>query len=298
MNGLLHGLTLGTEHEKQWGQFGGPRAYSQWIQKSEPVDYTLARAKESDQRLKLPPRSEKAPTGSAFSKTIESLPREAREEVILKEITSGNVPGFLRTLKGVEVSAIDEGGVQHRATYFATSDYLAVGNNDDFFRVPMSPLTAQKIASAADASLITAKLSDDLWQAADLKLSPKPLTKDRDAAVTFYQHHQLIEEQRQGKPLGQLIAGIKKDVVLTNRLREKPNRVAIYGWHYLDGRPIQPVYIGHVDWYVDYSHGIRLIAQRMIVDGRETTAAAVLADPQLHVLVSSEGPSTAGYEAQ
>ena len=32
MNGLVHALTLGTDHEEKWGQFGGPRAYEKWIQ--------------------------------------------------------------------------------------------------------------------------------------------------------------------------------------------------------------------------------------------------------------------------
>lgn len=32
----------------------------------------------------------------------------------------------------------------------------------------------------------------------------------------------------------------------------KTNRVTIYGWHKLDGKPIQPLFTGHVDWYVDY----------------------------------------------
>jgi len=271
MNGLLRGLTLGAAAEKEWGQFGGPRAYAKWVQQNEPIDYTLARAKDSDERLKLQPRPAAAPTGSVFFKAIESLSREEREAAILKEIVSGNVPEFLRQLQAIQVTALDDQGTRHTTTYFSMLDYLAVGTDADFFRVPMSPLTAQKIAAVCDASLITAKISDDLWQAAAIKLAPKPLTKDRDAAATFYQHHQIIEDQRKDKPLGQLIAGIKKDVVLTNRLKEKTNRVAIYGWHYQDGRPIQPLYVGHVDWYVDYSHGIRLISQRMIVDGKETT---------------------------
>jgi hypothetical protein len=32
MNGLLHVATLGTPHESDWGTFGGPRAYTKWIQ--------------------------------------------------------------------------------------------------------------------------------------------------------------------------------------------------------------------------------------------------------------------------
>jgi hypothetical protein len=83
----------------------------------------------------------------------------------------------------------------------------------------------------------------------------------------MWQHHLMIEGQRKNKK--GLIAGIKKDVVLSNKVLEhqRPNRVAIYGWHTLDSKPIQPVYAGHVNWYVDYSHGIRLIAKRVKIDG-------------------------------
>ena len=89
--------------------------------------------------------------------------------------------------------------------------------------------------------------------------------------------------------------GIKKDVVLTNRLSEKPHRVAIYGWHYPDGKPIQPLYVGHVDWYVDYSHGIRLMSQRMVVDGQPMRVSEVLMNKDLSVLLSNEGPIEIGY---
>ena len=38
MNGLLHGLTLGTPLEEKWGHFGGPRAYTKWIQRNPPTE--------------------------------------------------------------------------------------------------------------------------------------------------------------------------------------------------------------------------------------------------------------------
>ena len=85
-----------------------------------------------------------------------------------------------------------------------------------------------------------------------------------------------------------LVAGNKKDVVDSVRLLEKPNRVAIYGWHKLDGFPIQPLTIVHKDMYVDYSHGIRLVNKSLFVDGKPTTIAAVLKDPILRTLLSDE----------
>lgn len=246
-------------------------------------------------RLPLPERPADAPNGSQFRDQIAALPRDQREAAILREITGGNVPGFLRRLIPIRVEAVDSSGARLTATYFVTCDYLAVGTDDDFFRMPMIPRTATAIADAAHCSLITAKISDDVFAAASVKLDPQPLTKDRDAAPTFFEHHQIIEnqiieQQLRGTVRGSLIAGIKKDVVQTNRLKEKPHRVAIYGWHYPNGRPIQPLYVGHVDWYVDYSHGIRLMADQMIVDGRSLAVSEVLKDPRLCVLLSNEGP--------
>ncbi|WP_204310148.1 hypothetical protein, partial [Enterobacter cloacae] len=84
-------------------------------------------------------------------------------------------------------------------------------------------------------------------------LDPVPMYIFRDSTVTMWQHHLIIEGQRKNRK--GLIAGIKKDVVITDLLTRssKPNRVAIFGWHKPDGIPIQPLYTGHVNWYVDYS---------------------------------------------
>jgi hypothetical protein len=294
MNGLLHGLTLGSELETKWGQFGGPRAYTKWVQPQPFVDPAATRAvipaDAPEVRLTIPARPADAPTGSQFQQQIAELPRDQREAAILREIRNGNVPEFLRRLKPIRVEADDDAGVKHVATYFVMSDFLAVGTDEDCFRVPMTPVTAMSLADKFGCSLITAKISDDLVAAAQVKLDPKPLTKDRDAAATFWQHHRIIEEQLRGKPRGLLVVGIKKDVVLTNRLKEKPHKVAIYGWHYPDGRPIQSLYVGHVDWYVDYSHGVRLMSQQIIVDGQPRTVSEVLRDANLCRLLSQEGP--------
>ena len=132
--------------------------------------------------------------------------------------------------------------------------------------------------------------SDDVFAAAQVKLDPKPLTKDRDTVATFWQHHQIIEEQMRGKSRGLLVAGIKKDVVLTNRLKEKPHKVAIYSWHESSSQPIQSLYVGHVDWYVDYSHGVRLMSQQIVVDNQLLKVSDVLKDSHLCPLLSTEGP--------
>jgi hypothetical protein len=242
----------------------------------------------------IPPRPAGAPTGSQLLAEVAGMSLSQREARVLAEITSGNVPGFLRTFVPVNVEALID-GAPVSATYYVTPDYLCIGRDDDFVRMPMTPLIAQPIADEFDCLLPTRKMVDDIYAQAGVKLAPAPIsptTVDITLATTFYRHHQIIEQQREGQPLGALVGGIKKDVVITPLLASNPGRVAIYGWHRLDGTPIQPLYLGHVDWYVDYSHGIRLVKSRMLVDGDDMTVAEVLADPDLHVLLSDEGVVT------
>jgi hypothetical protein len=110
----------------------------------------------------------------------------------------------------------------------------------------------------------------------------------------FARHNDRVREQRAAAlakhPLGTLVAGDKKDVVLTPRLAGVPGKVAIYGWHEPAGKAIQPLHLGHIWSWVDYSHGVRFVASKMEVDGKPTTVAAVLADPKLAPLLSDEGP--------
>lgn len=161
--------------------------------------------------------------------------------------------------------------------------------DEDSFRVPLSPNIAVQVADAFRATLLTTKLSDDIFTAATAGLEPRPLTKDRESVETFFVHHRTIESQLSDIADKRLVAGIKKDIVFSNALEQKPNRVAIYGWHKSDGRPIQGLYVGHKDSYVDYSHGVRLVSEQIVVDGVTMHIAEVLKSPELHTLLSNEG---------
>src|SRR5262249_52796941 len=136
MNGLLQGLTIGTSLEYKWGDFGGPRAYTNFIQ-AEPAAQPT-RPTQSELKLKLPPRPADAPMGSQFLRQIESLARNDREGAVVTEILRGNIPEFLRSLKPIDLEATDAQGTKHSATCFVTPDYLAVGKDEDFFRIPMT----------------------------------------------------------------------------------------------------------------------------------------------------------------
>ncbi|HTU90144.1 MAG TPA: hypothetical protein VMF69_08730 [Gemmataceae bacterium] len=273
MNGLLRGLSNDPPKEK-WGTVGGPRAYTKWIQPA-PA---------------LPKRPDDAVGGKAFFQAMEKLARDQREEAIATEFLRGNFPDFLRSFKQLKFATKDVSGKEQSATVEVMPDYLSIGSNEDFVRVPMNPRTACRIAEAFGCSLPTRKIVDAIHANATVKLEPYPLTETREAIATFVQHHQLIEEQRKGSKLGEFVSGIKKDLVLSNRLEEKPNRVAIYGWHKRDGKPIQPLNIAHIYWYVDYSHGVRLIKRRIEIDGQPRDLRRLLFSEKLSRLVSDEGP--------
>jgi hypothetical protein len=138
--------------------------------------------------------------------------------------------------------------------------------------------------------LPTRKIVDAIDAEAEVHLAPHPLTRDREAVATFLEHHRIIEQQRMGKPLGLLITGIKKDIVLSPRIYERPQRLAIYGWRRPGGEPIQPLTIAHWSRYVDYSHGARLVRNTIDIGGQRTNITDLLADPNRCGLVSDEGP--------
>jgi hypothetical protein len=282
MNGYMHAMLVRRPaYELSATVLKSARAYEQWI---EP-DITLP----APAPIEIPSRSANALTGTAFIKSVASLPREQREAAIRRELLGGNIPSFLRKLRTVEVTAATSDSARHTVSYEVMPDYLAIGSDNDFVRMPMNPYTAQAFCDAFGFVLPTRKMVNDIWAAASTHLDPWPLAVERESPLTFLQHHLIIEDQLKNVARGAFVAGIKKDVVVTSKLSERPDRVAIFGWHYTNGQPIQPLYTGHVDWYVDYSHGIRPVRRTMRVDGVARSFEKILADQKVRDLLSDEG---------
>lgn len=283
-NGFIHSMVSGTRYENRGYTYFGERAYADLIGDSVYLPI---------RRLNIPIRKREAETGSAFMKRIDSLPLAEREEAIYQAISSGNIPDFLRNTVTLKGEFADRSGSLHQVVYEVMPDYLAIGSNRDYCRIPMNPFTAQDLAFQFGASMITAKLSDQIYQSAAIKLTPfsyLPVGNANELVSKFTAHHVQIEKQlkeSKGEP-GQLVAGIKKDVILTVRNATQPGKVVIYGWHQPDGKPIQPVYSGHIWWYVDYSHGIRLVNNQVLVDGKRMLFTDVLKDPLLFPIFSNE----------
>ena len=274
-NGFIHSILFGSPFENKGYKFMGDNAYNDFIQPAMSHPHIM----------RIPPRHKDALTGSEFIEKVKNMSLAERETAIYEEIANGNIPDSFRIATTIKTTEKDAAGNSHTVEFLVLPDFLAIGSDDDFVRVPMLPSTAQRIANLFNATLPTRKLSDLIYRHSIVKLVPMPMTPDSTMTTVpiFYKHHKNIEKERlaEGQPLSALIAGHKKDIVITNRLTE-PGRVFIYGWHYPDGRPIQPLSGVHGAGYVDYSHGVRLINREIMIDGKEVEFKASAAVPRIY----------------
>lgn len=258
----------------------------------------VPRAPDVAMRLPFPPRPADAPEGEAFLVSLAQADENQVQQAALQELLRGNVPESLRNLSRIGFDASTRSGLKKKVTIWVTWDYVSIGSDANSVRIPLTPISAQLLADHVGAVLPTRKIVDILYQYASVKLPPHPFPPSpwMVRPVEFLKHDKTIDEElssatteaRLWPPL--LLAGHKKDIVLSNVLEEKPHRLAIYGWHKLDGKPIQSVSTYHGDWYADYSHGTRLIAKTMRIDEQIADMDVVLKDDELAPLLSDEGP--------
>ena len=239
-------------------------------------------------KITAPPRTSSL-TGTEFYHRAFAMKWKERDSFVVKELLAGNLPSFLKKFKKIDVSITDTvSGKKINASYFVSPDYLSIGTDADWARVNITPLAAQKIADSLYCFLPTRKMVDDIYKAATVKPEPVPMYAFRDSTPTMWHHHLIVEGQRKGRK--GLIAGIQKDVVISGKITRdaKPDRVAIYGWHKLDGKPIQPLYTGHIYWWVDYSQAIRLVYRKIKVGNQWMDYTEVLNHPVLKKLLCDE----------
>jgi hypothetical protein len=242
---------------------------------------------------KIPIRPYLAMSGSEFAKYVSGMDKFQREEAIRSQLTIGNLPAFLKKLKPVYLRDVLEDGKAITATIFVMPDYLSIGSDRDFLRIPMALSTAKEVANRFGFILPTKKMVDAIFQQSAFHFTPQPMPPGPQMRSTAYyiEHNRKINRQRLalGCPLDALVSGHKKDVVLTNRLVRNREKVAIYGWHNLSGTPIQSLTTIHGAGYADYSHGIRLVSRIALLDGKPIPIDEILQDPKLANLLSDEG---------
>lgn len=186
-----------------------------------------------------------------------------------------------------------------KLTVLVASDYLAVGTPEDPLRLPLTPITAQQIANVYGMLLPTPKMVKTIHEQATAKLPPRSVAPNKGASLAQYAEHNALLQA--SGVMGQgLTSGIKKDVVIGNAWR--PGKVLIYGWMKPDVPPgkdpsptatlpwrVQAYSSVHGDFYVDYSHGIRLIHPWADLNGTDVRVEDILKSPVNASLLSDEG---------
>lgn len=261
----------------------------------------------------LPQRSADAIPYDKWVRQCDTTEFWTREQQIVKQVLSGNVPDSLRYLHEITFTTpvVDSVPIlrkPHVVSLWVACDYVSIGDNERFLRMPMGPLAAQEIADSLGCVLPTPLMVDRIHEASQgiIEFFPFRPVSDRNCKpMVFEDSNNAIGAlmRARGYQFGQFISGLKKDIVITGKLMNNPRyekNVAIYGWHRKDGTPVQPVYVKHVNYYVDYSHGVRLVGKQCTVDGKVMDIPTILQSPEWHRLLSNEpepiaAPSYAGH---
>ncbi|MEM7597866.1 MAG: hypothetical protein AAF382_09210 [Pseudomonadota bacterium] len=242
----------------------------------------------------MPRRRGGASGASSVLASAQSIDGVKRDQIVVAELLKGNMPSFQRNLVPVTLRGTTSDGRQANITLCVTPDYLALGSDRDFVRVPLGLSGASRVAKSFNMVLPTPRMVDAIYRQAQVRLTPSPMTPGPQMTSTAYfmRHNDTVEAQRRnaGATHGNLISGHKKDVVLTTRLASNRGRVAIYGWHRRNGSPIQPLSTVHGAGYADYSHGVRLVSRTAYLDGQEVDLHQIMANPRYAGIISHEGP--------
>lgn len=289
-NGFIDSYLSGTSKEGAGYTFWGERAYTPYI-----CDAGCNTVIVKEDGLKpLPYFQEHKGTGLKAWDYIESIDtlgfwefEKRTEEALL----NGEVPDPLRHFKKIRYERLG-----HIVEFWTLPDYLAIGTNEDFVRIPMGIISSKNVAAALGCTLPTTFLVDRINDVAEgaLDIFPfRPFGGRNQLPIVFQDHNNAIKAlyKAKGYNFGEFISGLKKDLVLSwyqDRIPAYLHKVAIYGWHHPDGHPQQPLFLRHGDFYSDYSHGTRLIWREILIDGKPHDLDSVMRDAKLFRLVSDE----------
>lgn len=239
--------------------------------------------------------------GFGYMESLDNLEFWDMDSTIVKSVLDGQVPSAMRQFRKLRFKTATCDSVEilrkhHIVEMWILTEYVSVGCDADCVRMPMGPIAAQQIADALGCSLPTTYLVDRIYDAAEgrVDIFPfRPLGGRNQTSLVYHDSNNAIRAlyKAYGYKYGQLISGLKKDIVLTSYVECNPEcskRVAIYGWQHPDGTLQQPLFIRHGNFYADYSHGVRLIWRTIKIDGVEYDIRNVLRDPKLYRIISDE----------
>jgi hypothetical protein len=220
-----------------------------------------------------------APVSNFREKFLALPPGPAREQLVFNAVVARKP-----FAKMIPITIPGPNGT--KITYNVMPDYITI----DGLRVPMAGQTAQKVADHFGMNLPTSKMSDQIWQAADTKIRPPPLSGGGHIGGKYYSGKEVVENKintsdsaiaysdmiegaLQGNKKPGLVAGHMKDIIAPEG---DPNKLGLYGWHGTSGQPIQKSpQTGHdTSVHTEYGAGVRLVDSKVTVtlpDGRKIT---------------------------
>lgn len=211
-------------------------------------------------------------------------PSPQREDFVLNTLINLPKNEVVKTLQPVTVSGPDA----TKITYYVMPDYITI----DGMRVPMSGITAQKVADHFGMNLPTPKMVDEIYQNADVKVQAQPLSgsganingKQYSGSDVVNQgvgfapfainyndkvNKQLADKGYDGKGI---VAGFAKDIVPPIN-----GTLGLYGMYDAKGKPIQG---GNgqtpheIQSHTEYGTYVRLVSPNVTItfpDGNKET---------------------------
>ncbi len=272
----------------------------------------------------IPPRPQGALTGDQIRERILAIMGDTQKcdqqelerrraqlaDFVFQQVTSGNVPDFMRPENYRTVTV--ETRVGNRtvsATFRVCPDYLAIGPNNDFTRMPLDPLTAQRIADRFGLAMPTQRMTDIIDAEAakaggTMPFVAAPAVGKRvtdphsGKSVESNWHYQaygnyegrwmlsgefiimqnrILQESPESVRNAPIRSGLKKDVIYDpfafQESHEGGPPVVIYR------RGVQGLSNWHNEKYFDYSHGIRFLDSEVIVTERFDNGSSITRPP-------------------
>ena len=140
-------------------------------------------------------------TGWNFMLKADKMEFWKLEDQIAQTILDGNVPSPMKEFRKIvfRTAVVDSVEVlrkSHTIEMWVLPDYLSIGTDESFVRMPMGPLAAQRIADSLHCILPTTYLVDRIAEASEghLDIFPfRPLENRNSQPIVFQDSHNAIQ---------------------------------------------------------------------------------------------------------
>ncbi len=223
----------------------------------------------------FPKRKSDAPTGSQFMLSVAKIHGKTYEDKVIAEILAGNVPDFMRPENWQSITVREKiGDMEVEMTLRVCPDYIALGSNSDYVRVPLSPNGLRRLTAAMGAELPTKKVVDiidreakshnGLFDLVDAAMISRKTGMPLDKGTTYmlrpefaWSSSQISDNEIRARKLAgfSLVSGQKKDVILHPVPLDAKNNLIQYRPNHPQGLDFR----SHPKDHTDYSLGARLV---------------------------------------